>query len=741
MNNLPASLQALIKSTDALDLDSPLLATITDSPLHHHGAFSLLGQLLSPKPINSQSVKDTLQHAWKFALPLSFAVVGHHKYLFGISKPEHVQSILDQGPWNVRGSLLLLKPWSPDLALDEVNLNLCSFWVQVHGLPGQNMAAVNAVIIAQRLGKVLAVDHHDAKGLICQPFLRFRVELDATQPLIPGFNLPRSGRDPLWISFRYERLGDYCTLCGLIGHKRNQCIQPVSRHQPDKYRIPLQTFSLVGLRAVPSPSRDDSDSGLSSVGTSQSHSDARSSPAQGAARGLQLVPHQQVPLPLSHEETTFGTTAMQFTSPTALSHLALFPSVAGSILHANYVSSPQQFNFLSHNVGTQVGVHPVGSFSCSDSPISSMAATSSLGSSRLSAEDKGKSPMELHPTPNPVLLDPISTFSPLNISHPCPITLSPSHNYPAHFTDFLTRWPHPFSPRPFFNLTPVSSSPSYFPVSTISPAANTSCLPSTPVLPSPITAFPISSVPAITGNSTAPCVSSNQIPFQLYPPYTAVTLAPVTFSPSTQPVFSSTPSPASPKHAFHHSPSLSRFHPYTRPPSETKSPTLPLSPDAIRIRSPSPVLQHSKRKWTEDDIPLAILKKTKSSPLFPGLLSNLELAAISLTSLQDGDSSVGSFLSIESQSDASRDPVLLPITLDSEPQPVLPVSVAQVGTDPAPVLASQRPFRRFTRAARGLDVFSQLQAVHSAPGSSSHSTPANLPDVKGVDQDGLPPQQ
>jgi hypothetical protein len=101
------------------------------------------------------------------------------------------------------------------------------------------MAAVNVVIIAQRLGKILAVDHHDAKGLICQPFLHFRVELDTSQPLLSGFHLPRSGRDPLWISFRYERLGDYCTLCGLIGHKRTQCIQPSHRHCPDKYRIPL----------------------------------------------------------------------------------------------------------------------------------------------------------------------------------------------------------------------------------------------------------------------------------------------------------------------------------------------------------------------------------------------------------------------------------------------------------------------------------------------------------------------
>jgi hypothetical protein len=68
---------------------------------------------------------------------------------------------------------------------------------------------------------------------------------------------------------------------------------------------------------------------------------------------------------------------------------------------------------------------------------------------------------------------------------------------------------------------------------------------------------------------------------------------------------------------------------------------------------------------------------------------------------------VGSFLSIESQSDACRDSVLLPINLDPEPQLVLPVSVAQVGLDPAPALASQRPIRRFTRDARGLDVFSR----------------------------------
>jgi hypothetical protein len=65
----------------------------------------MIGQLLSSRPVNSQTVCDTLQHAWKFALPLSFVVVGHHKYLFSVPLQDHITKTLDQGPWNVRGSL------------------------------------------------------------------------------------------------------------------------------------------------------------------------------------------------------------------------------------------------------------------------------------------------------------------------------------------------------------------------------------------------------------------------------------------------------------------------------------------------------------------------------------------------------------------------------------------------------------------------------------------------------------
>jgi hypothetical protein len=127
-------------------------------------------------------------------------------------------------------------------------------------------------------------------ALVSVAGLRLRVQIDTSLPLAPGYYLPRDHKPPLWIGYCYECLGDYCTLCGLIEHKKTNCPAPP---QPlsDKYKFPLQTFSLYGLRQTPSPPREDSDSSISLVGTAQSHSEAQSSSVHGDELTPQLVPH------------------------------------------------------------------------------------------------------------------------------------------------------------------------------------------------------------------------------------------------------------------------------------------------------------------------------------------------------------------------------------------------------------------------------------------------------------------
>jgi hypothetical protein len=167
----------------------------------------------------------------------------------------HVIKILSQGPWNIRGSLLILKLWPPNLSFDEVKLITCQFWVQIHGPPLQNMTTRNAIQIGKSLGNLLDAENGNSEGIICTHHLRIRVEIDTSKPLVPGLLLPRQGRSQIWVQYMYERLADYCTLCGLIGHHKNYCPASPPSGPQDKYGLSLCAYVISGSW-VPATSPD-----------------------------------------------------------------------------------------------------------------------------------------------------------------------------------------------------------------------------------------------------------------------------------------------------------------------------------------------------------------------------------------------------------------------------------------------------------------------------------------------------
>jgi hypothetical protein len=145
------------------------------------------------KPPHPQ-IRHTLAVSWSFAVPFAIETLAQNKFLLGVSDPTHVDTILRQGPWNIRGSLLQLKLWSPELAIAEIELTHSPFWVQIHGLPCPNMALKNAIMIGKALGDILAIENLNTSGLVCCQYLRIKVNIDTSQPLKPGFHPPRSDK-------------------------------------------------------------------------------------------------------------------------------------------------------------------------------------------------------------------------------------------------------------------------------------------------------------------------------------------------------------------------------------------------------------------------------------------------------------------------------------------------------------------------------------------------------------------
>lgn len=205
--------QALIKETVALNCDDPLPLELAPIALPQNDSFCLLGRTISPNPPSVYTIWDILSLSWKFATPFEVNLLPAEHLLFTVFDAESVIKIMDNGPWNIKGDLLVVKPWPPELTNAEFILFTCAFWIQVHGLPLQNMTDVNASKIGKFIGDtILDVHNGDCPRIISHHHLGMCVVLDVSKPLVPGFHLPRPGLPSLWIKFLYERLADYCTI-------------------------------------------------------------------------------------------------------------------------------------------------------------------------------------------------------------------------------------------------------------------------------------------------------------------------------------------------------------------------------------------------------------------------------------------------------------------------------------------------------------------------------------------------
>lgn len=100
---------------------------------------------------------------------------------------------------------------------------------------------------------------------ITRGFLRVKVLIDSRKPFSTSFWLPRSAHQSFHVEYCYEGLGDFCYVCGLLGHCENACkgssesIRTLSENSwmkrclPPIYPpLPLEQLNRAGRRRPPS---------------------------------------------------------------------------------------------------------------------------------------------------------------------------------------------------------------------------------------------------------------------------------------------------------------------------------------------------------------------------------------------------------------------------------------------------------------------------------------------------------
>ncbi|KAH7865785.1 hypothetical protein Vadar_011170 [Vaccinium darrowii] len=185
----------------------------------------LVGKVIHGKNIRAPVLLNILKVAWKTRAPFHIDDWNNNVFLFRFENGEDRKTVIQEGPWSVMNGPLVLIPLADGMIVSELKFNKCPFWVQIHGLPVEKMSRANAITIGNRLGSLLAVEAAPDGDCLSRGFLRIRVNINVEQPLPKGFwlkgkTVPSKDR---WISFKFEKLPDFCYSCGRLGHDNKGC--------------------------------------------------------------------------------------------------------------------------------------------------------------------------------------------------------------------------------------------------------------------------------------------------------------------------------------------------------------------------------------------------------------------------------------------------------------------------------------------------------------------------------------
>lgn len=180
----------------------------------------LIRKILSVRPFRRFTIGEIIKNMWRTKAGVNVEGIADNTFKFAFALTEDKEVILKNKPWNLNGAHLVLREWSDDLSIEEVNFGRSIFFIQIHGLPPRLISERNARRIGASLGSLRETGD---SLVVAHRFLRIRVEISVEDPLPVGFKQTKEGGQERWIQFRIEKLSDFCFKCGMLSHLIGQC--------------------------------------------------------------------------------------------------------------------------------------------------------------------------------------------------------------------------------------------------------------------------------------------------------------------------------------------------------------------------------------------------------------------------------------------------------------------------------------------------------------------------------------
>ncbi|KAF4355910.1 hypothetical protein F8388_012453 [Cannabis sativa] len=181
---------------------------------------AVFGRSISKRSINKGGLMNMFNQLWQNKACEKVEDYTDGIFILTLESRVIKNRVLRGQPWNFSGNYLIFIDPTGLEHVSEENFQGISFWIHVYGIPFRKVNFEMGKEIANIMGRFLEYDSSTKR-----PFMRFRVELDVTKPLIKRLQVDLSSlKDSIWISFKYERLNKFCFFCGCLDHIQKNCV-------------------------------------------------------------------------------------------------------------------------------------------------------------------------------------------------------------------------------------------------------------------------------------------------------------------------------------------------------------------------------------------------------------------------------------------------------------------------------------------------------------------------------------
>jgi hypothetical protein len=238
-------------------------------------------------------------------------------------------------------------------------------WVQVHDLPMGFMREKVGIKLADYIGTFVEYDKNNNSSFWRQ-HMRIRVKVDVRKPLKKEFKV--KDKEGAWctVKFKYEKLGVFCFVCGIMGHSENKCEILFAKEQDDgvrgwsaDLRADLRRQGRATSKWLREETRGSKEAGGNTLAGSsnspaaETHADDTgaevsslmliNSHNHSAANQFSTVPRQQQSLPLNDLSTQLISTRQSNPIPINPTNLA-FDQNTRSLANPSHILSPEIIN-------------------------------------------------------------------------------------------------------------------------------------------------------------------------------------------------------------------------------------------------------------------------------------------------------------------------------------------------------------------------------------------------------------